>query len=167
MNEINQKNDRRDYIHSKHSHNKVARIALERRRFLKNAETAVQQQAMWENLAHEMTAEFRGLCAEEAYLQQELEKLHDLRNKVKVEGEHWDDLVSSSSQNSHLLSKATRLWESILSRKTMDQVLRFSMQMPQLSSPVITLHHIWKIKNKLMDHISNIHEYSANIHEYS
>ncbi|KAB2614052.1 hypothetical protein D8674_036368 [Pyrus ussuriensis x Pyrus communis] len=100
-----------------------ARIALERRRFLKNAETAVQRQAMWSNLAHEMTAEFRGLCAEEAYLQQELEKLHDLRNKVKLEGEHWDDLVSSSSQNSHLVSKATRLWESILARKSQHEVL--------------------------------------------
>ncbi|GJW25954.1 RNA-directed DNA polymerase, eukaryota [Tanacetum coccineum] len=63
----------------------VARIALERRRFLKNAETAVQRQAMWSNLAHEMTEEYRGLCAEEAYLQQELEKLHDLRNKVKMD----------------------------------------------------------------------------------
>ncbi|XVF57874.1 hypothetical protein PTKIN_Ptkin07bG0017600 [Pterospermum kingtungense] len=100
-----------------------ARIALERRRFLKNAETAVQRQAMWSNLAHEMTAEFRGLCAEEAYLQQELEKLHDLRNKVKLEGELWDDLVSTSSQNSHLVSKATRLWESILSRKSQHEVL--------------------------------------------
>ncbi|EXB51022.1 hypothetical protein L484_023724 [Morus notabilis] len=97
---------------------KQARIALERRRFLKNAETAVQQQAMWSNFAHEMTAEFRGLCAEE----QELEKLHDLRNKVKVEREHWDDLVSSSSQNSHLVSKATRLWESTLSRKNASTV---------------------------------------------
>ncbi|KAL6136147.1 hypothetical protein ACLB2K_061448 [Fragaria x ananassa] len=96
-----------------------ARIALERRKFLKNAETAVQRQAMWSNLAHEMTAEFRGLCAEE----QELEKLHDLRNKVKLEGEHWDDLVSSSSQNSHLVSKATRLWESILARKSQHEVL--------------------------------------------
>ncbi|XP_017975691.1 PREDICTED: AUGMIN subunit 6 [Theobroma cacao] len=100
-----------------------ARIALERRRFLKNAETAVQRQAMWSNLAHEMTAEFRGLCAEEAYLQQELEKLHDLRNKVKLEGELWDDLVSTSSQNSHLVSKATRLWESILARKSQHEVL--------------------------------------------
>lgn len=44
---------------------KQARIALERRRFLKNAETAVQRQVMWSDLAHEMTAEFRGLCAEE------------------------------------------------------------------------------------------------------
>ncbi|KAH1133222.1 hypothetical protein GLYMA_05G073400v4 [Glycine max] len=100
-----------------------ARIALERRKFLKNAEMAVQRQAMWSNLAHEMTAEFRGLCAEEAYLQQELEKLHDLRNKVKLEGELWDDLVSSSSQNSHLVSKATRLWESLLARKSQHEVL--------------------------------------------
>ena len=50
-------------------------------------------------------------------MQQELEKLHDLRNKVKLEGELWDDLVSSSSQNSHLVLKATRLWDSILARK--------------------------------------------------
>ncbi|XP_031382041.1 AUGMIN subunit 6 [Punica granatum] len=100
-----------------------ARIALERRRFLKNAETAVQRQAMWSNLAHEMTAEFRGLCAEEAYLQQELEKLHELRSKVKLEGELWEDLMSSSNQNSHLVSKATRLWESILSRKSQHEIL--------------------------------------------
>ncbi|KAK2969788.1 hypothetical protein RJ640_028068, partial [Escallonia rubra] len=100
-----------------------ARIALERRRFLKNAETAVQRQAMWSSLAHEMTAEFRGLCAEEAYLQQELEKLHDLRNKVKLEGELWDELVSSSSQNSHMVQRATRLWDSLLSRKSQHEVL--------------------------------------------
>lgn len=101
-----------------------ARIALERRRFLKNADTAVHRQAMWSNLAHEMTAEFRGLCAEDAYLQQELEKLQDLRNKVKLEGELWDDLVStSSSQNSHLVSKATCLWESLLARKSQHEVL--------------------------------------------
>ncbi|KAL6960472.1 AUGMIN subunit 6 [Sarracenia purpurea var. burkii] len=100
-----------------------ARIALERRRFLKNAETAVQRQAMWSNLAHEMTAEFRGLCAEEAYLQQELEKLHDLRNKVKLEGELWDELVSCSSQNSHLVQRATHLWDSLLARKSQHEVL--------------------------------------------
>ncbi|GJR98430.1 augmin subunit 6, partial [Tanacetum coccineum] len=69
------------------------------------------------NLAHEMTEEYRGLCAEGAYLQQELEKLHDLRNKVKMEGEQWDELVSSSSHNSHLVQRATRLWDSLLSRK--------------------------------------------------
>ncbi|GJY08302.1 augmin subunit 6 [Tanacetum coccineum] len=100
-----------------------ARIALERRRFLKNAEIGVQRQAMWSNLAHEMTAEYRRLCAEEAYLQQELEKLHDLRNKVKMEGEPWDELVSSSSQNSHLVQRATRLWDSLLSRKSQHEVL--------------------------------------------
>ncbi|XAR51961.1 hypothetical protein NMG60_11006774 [Bertholletia excelsa] len=100
-----------------------ARIALERRRFLKNAETAVQRQAMWSNLAHDMTAEFRGLCAEEAYLQQELEKLHDLRNKVKLEGELWDELVSSSNQNSHLVQRATRLWDSLLARKSQHEIL--------------------------------------------
>ncbi|XP_051141230.1 AUGMIN subunit 6 [Andrographis paniculata] len=100
-----------------------ARIALERRRFLKNAETAVQRQAMWSNLAHEMTAEFRALCAEEAYLQQELEKLHDMRNKVKLEGELWDELVSSSSQNSHMVQRATRLWDSLLSRQSQHEVL--------------------------------------------
>ncbi|KAG9141980.1 hypothetical protein Leryth_009333 [Lithospermum erythrorhizon] len=100
-----------------------ARIALERRRFLKNAENAVQRQATWSNLAHEMTAEFRGLCAEEAYLQQELEKLHELRNKVKMEGEDWDELVCSSSQNSHMVQRATRLWDSLLSRKSQHEVL--------------------------------------------
>ncbi|GJZ34425.1 augmin subunit 6 [Tanacetum coccineum] len=77
-----------------------------------------QRQAMWSNLAHEMTAEYRRLCAEEAYLQQELEKLHDLRNKVKMDGEPWDELVSRSSQNSHLVQRATRLWDSLLSRKS-------------------------------------------------
>uniref|UniRef100_A0A453K495 HAUS augmin-like complex subunit 6 N-terminal domain-containing protein n=1 Tax=Aegilops tauschii subsp. strangulata TaxID=200361 RepID=A0A453K495_AEGTS len=84
-----------------------ARIALERRKFLKNANIAVQRQTTWSNLAHEMTAEFRSLCAEEAYLQQELEKLQDMRNKAKLEGELWDERISSSSgQNSHLVSKA-------------------------------------------------------------
>ncbi|XP_043725215.1 AUGMIN subunit 6 isoform X2 [Telopea speciosissima] len=101
-----------------------ARIALERRKFLKNAETAVHRQTIWSNLAHEMTAEFRGLCAEEAYLQQELEKLQDLRNNSKLEGELWDDRVSSPlGQNSHLVSKATRLWESLLARKSQHEVL--------------------------------------------
>ncbi|KAI7749045.1 hypothetical protein M8C21_009951, partial [Ambrosia artemisiifolia] len=47
-----------------HIHSSITRIALERRRFLKNAETAVQRQAMWSNLAHEMAAMYRGLCAE-------------------------------------------------------------------------------------------------------
>ncbi|WVZ75771.1 hypothetical protein U9M48_023803 [Paspalum notatum var. saurae] len=101
-----------------------ARIALERRKFLKNANIAVQRQTTWSNLAHEMTAEFRSLCAEEAYLQQELEKLQDMRNKAKLDGELWDERLSSSSgQNSHLVSKATRLWESILARKGQHEIL--------------------------------------------
>lgn len=54
-----------DIMSSLRSYFKQARIALERRKFLKNADTAVRRQAMWSNLAHEMTAEFRGLCAEE------------------------------------------------------------------------------------------------------
>ncbi|XP_011626146.1 AUGMIN subunit 6 [Amborella trichopoda] len=101
-----------------------ARIALERRRFLKNATTAVHRQATWSSLAHDMTAEFRGLCAEEAYLQQELEKLQDMRNKAKLEEELWDFHVSGSmDQKPHLVSKATRLWESLLSRKGQHEVL--------------------------------------------
>ncbi|KAF8390588.1 hypothetical protein HHK36_025115 [Tetracentron sinense] len=101
-----------------------ARIALERRRFLKNAETAVHRQTMWSNLAHEMTAEFRGLCAEEAYLQQELEKLQDSRNKAKLEAELWDDRIACPlGQNSHLVSKATRSWESLLARKSQHEIL--------------------------------------------
>lgn len=78
---------------------------------------------MWSSLAHEMTAEYRGLCAEEAYLQQELEKLQELRNKAKMEAEVWDERAAGSSQSSHLVSKAARLWESLLSRKSQHEVL--------------------------------------------
>ncbi|XP_042456828.1 AUGMIN subunit 6-like [Zingiber officinale] len=100
-----------------------ARIALERRKFLENANKSVHRQAAWSDLAHEMTAEFRSLCAEEAYLQQELEKLQDTRNKAKLEGELCDDRISSSSQTPHLVSKATRLWESLLARQSQHEVL--------------------------------------------
>ncbi|KAK1326497.1 hypothetical protein QJS10_CPA01g02234 [Acorus calamus] len=101
-----------------------ARIALERRRFLENANISVNRQATWSNLAHEMTSEYRGLCAEEAYLQQELEKLQDLRSKEKLEGDLWDDHVSiSMGQNSHLVSKASRIWDSLLSRQSQHEVL--------------------------------------------
>ncbi|KAL5991172.1 hypothetical protein ACLOJK_012078 [Asimina triloba] len=59
-----------------------------------------------------------------AYLQQELEKLQDVRSKAKLEGEPWDDRISGSlSQNSHLVSKATRLWESLLARKSQHELL--------------------------------------------
>ncbi|KAK8933576.1 hypothetical protein KSP39_PZI015657 [Platanthera zijinensis] len=100
-----------------------ARIALERRKFLKNANIAVRRQANWSNLANEMTAEYRALCAEEAYLQQEMEKLQDLRNKAKLDGELWDDRITNSGQTALLVSKASRLWESLLSRKSQHEVL--------------------------------------------
>ena len=62
----------------------------------------------------------------QAYLQQELEKMQDMRNKAKLEGESWDDRISTFSvQNSHLISKATRLWESLLARKSMYNLLLF------------------------------------------
>lgn len=69
--------------------------------------------------------DFLFIFSYQAYLQQELEKLQELRSKVKSEGELWDDLVSSSSQNSHLVAKATHLWESILNRKSMCELLTF------------------------------------------
>ncbi|XP_042390076.1 AUGMIN subunit 6-like [Zingiber officinale] len=101
-----------------------ARIALERRKFMEKANAAVHRQSAWSNLAHEMTAEFRSLCAEEAYLQQELEKLQDMLNKAKVEGESFDDHIPSSlGQNSHLIAKATRLWESLLARRSQHEIL--------------------------------------------
>ncbi|KAF5183986.1 Augmin subunit [Thalictrum thalictroides] len=91
-----------------------ARIALERRKFLKNTDTAVRRQAMWSNLAHEMTAEFRGLCAEE------------VEDNLFCNCE-WDLFfyvnLCSSGQNSHLISKATRLWESLLARKSQHEIL--------------------------------------------
>lgn len=41
---------------------------------------------------------------------QELENLYEIRNKFKLDGEFWDDYISSSSvQNSLLDSKMTRL----------------------------------------------------------
>lgn len=40
-----------------------------------------------------------------------------------MEGEPWDELVSSSSQNSHLVQRATRLWDSLLSCKSQHEVL--------------------------------------------
>ncbi|KAF7801657.1 AUGMIN subunit 6 [Senna tora] len=117
-------------------------IALERRKFLKNAEAAVQRQRMWSNLAHEMTAEFRGLYAEEAYLQQELKKVHNFRNKVKLEGELWNDLLSSSSQNSNVVSKANRLWESLLAHKV----------------PTTSVNEIRNLKGRNQQTLQSIHQ---------
>ncbi|PPE00649.1 hypothetical protein GOBAR_DD02312 [Gossypium barbadense] len=51
-----------------------ARIALERRRFLKNVETTVQRQAIWSNLAYEMIVEFCGLYADENQHRSQIER---------------------------------------------------------------------------------------------
>ncbi|MFS7985607.1 putative HAUS augmin-like complex subunit 6 [Helianthus anomalus] len=59
-----------------------------------------------------------GTFETQAYLQQELEKLHDLGNKVKMERELWAKLVSSLSQNSHRFQRATRLWDYLVSRES-------------------------------------------------
>lgn len=91
-----------------------ARIALERRRFLEGAASAVHRQALWSSLAHDMTSEFRSLCAEEAYLQQELEKVQDLKiSKAKLD----DDIKERSGaadQKILSVSRASRLWDSVL-----------------------------------------------------
>ncbi|BBN11626.1 HAUS augmin-like complex subunit 6 [Marchantia polymorpha subsp. ruderalis] len=86
-----------------------ARIALERRRFLEGATSAVRRQALWSNLANDLTAEFRALCAEEAYLHQELDKMHELQDsKARIyEGAMADDEALS-------VETATELWESLL-----------------------------------------------------
>eukprot|EP00249_Psilotum_nudum_P019578 c27323_g1_i1 orf=563-2899(+) len=93
-----------------------ARIAIERRRFLEGAVAAVQRQSLWSSLAHDMTAEYRSLCAEEAYLHQELEKLQQL----KVLKDNCSEDVqkgsggSSFDQKSISVARATQLWESLL-----------------------------------------------------
>uniref|UniRef100_A0A7N0TQA3 HAUS augmin-like complex subunit 6 N-terminal domain-containing protein n=1 Tax=Kalanchoe fedtschenkoi TaxID=63787 RepID=A0A7N0TQA3_KALFE len=98
-----------------------ARIALERQRFLNNVKSAVERQAKWSSLAHEMTAEFRDLCAEEAYLQLELETMEDLTSEVQPNKNLFDDI--GSSQDSGLREKASHMWESILSHKNQYEVL--------------------------------------------
>ncbi|EFJ38301.1 hypothetical protein SELMODRAFT_437244 [Selaginella moellendorffii] len=80
-----------------------ARIALERRRFLQGASAAVHKQALWSSLAHDMTAEYRALCAEEAYLHQELEKMQELQSSRAF-----------ANQKVTSASRATTLWESLL-----------------------------------------------------
>ncbi|KAL2610147.1 hypothetical protein R1flu_028720 [Riccia fluitans] len=81
------------------------RIALERKRFLENATTAVRRQEMWTNLASDLTAEFRALRAEEAYLLQELDELDKM--------EEMPDSRSVEDQNV-MIQEATEVWESLL-----------------------------------------------------
>lgn len=100
-----------------------ARIALERRHFLEGAASAVRRQALWSSLAHDMTSEFRSLCAEEAYLQQELEKIQDLKiSKAKLD----DDIKERSGagdQKTLSVSRASRLWDSVLNHTTQHEEL--------------------------------------------
>ncbi|KAH7438345.1 hypothetical protein KP509_04G011000 [Ceratopteris richardii] len=94
-----------------------ARIAIERRRFLDGAAVAVRREALWSSLAHDMTAEYRALCAEEAYLQHELEKLQEPRYQrecVIKEGQNGAE-IAPERQKPLSISKATQLWESLTS----------------------------------------------------
>ncbi|MCO5564691.1 hypothetical protein L7F22_018358 [Adiantum nelumboides] len=102
-----------------------ARIAIERRRFLDGAAAAVRRQALWSSLAHDMTAEYRALCAEEAYLHQELEKLQEPRHQregVIREGLNITE-GSFEAQKSLSVSKASQLWESLISHTAQHEKL--------------------------------------------
>lgn len=84
-----------------------ARIALERKRFMKGTVLAVQRQTSWSSLAHDMTAEHRALCAEEAFQHQELEKLQ--------ESNHADFLHDDCVGDTAPVARASQLWKGILS----------------------------------------------------
>ena len=117
-----------------------ARIALERRRFLDDAAAVVRRQAVWSSLAHDMTAEYRALCAEEvtfsckysytscssivlngfltdplcqAYLHQELDKLEEPK---KLRDRDSQNSSENSTEERRLLSvsRATHHWDSLL-----------------------------------------------------
>ncbi|XP_024372068.1 AUGMIN subunit 6 isoform X2 [Physcomitrium patens] len=94
-----------------------ARIALERRKFLEDAATAVRRQGMWSNMAHEITAEYRSLCAEEAFLNQEL-------GKVQESGVEFFEAREGTSSNageataadvkSMTVDRASQIWRTLL-----------------------------------------------------
>ncbi|CAM6095618.1 unnamed protein product [Calypogeia fissa] len=99
-----------------------ARIALERKRFVEGASAAVRRQALWSSLANDLTAEFRALCAEEAFLQQELEKMQDLQDVQDLQD--WQARKSGGASfgasgytiDEEVMSveRASVLWESLL-----------------------------------------------------
>ncbi|KAH8953484.1 hypothetical protein BDL97_08G030200 [Sphagnum fallax] len=98
-----------------------ARIALERRKFLQGAAMAVQRQGIWSSLAHDMTAEYRSLCSEEAYLDQELEKLHqELEEDGKFRERSKGNLARARADMAPVrvksipVDRASQLWESLL-----------------------------------------------------
>lgn len=100
-----------------------ARIALERRRFVEGAASAVRRQALWSSLAHDMTSEFRSLCAEEAYLQQELEKVQDLKNSKAKLDDDIKERSGAADQKTFSFSRASRLWDSLLNHTTQHEEL--------------------------------------------
>eukprot|EP00250_Pteridium_aquilinum_P016946 c23380_g1_i1 orf=535-2829(-) len=102
-----------------------ARIAIERRRFLDGATAAVRRQALWSSLAHDMTAEYRALCAEEAYLHQELEKLQEPRHQREVlirEGQNSSESALEANK-SLSVSRASHLWESLINHTAQHEKL--------------------------------------------
>jgi hypothetical protein len=94
---------------------------LERRKFLQGAATAVQRQGIWSSLAHDMTAEYRSLCSEEAYLDQELEKLHqELEEDGKFRERSKGNMARARADMAPVqvksipVDRASQLWESLL-----------------------------------------------------
>lgn len=93
-----------------------ARIALERKRFMKGAAQAVQRQASWSSLAHDMTAEYRVLCAEEAFQHQELEKLQESSYPDFLDDDALSDTGAFvTSGKAAPVARASQLWKGILS----------------------------------------------------
>ncbi|XP_024393138.1 AUGMIN subunit 6 isoform X3 [Physcomitrium patens] len=93
-----------------------ARIALERKRFMKGATQAVERQTSWSNLAHDMTAEYRALCAEEAFQHQELEKLQESSYpNVSDDSAVSDTEGFVTSISAGPVIRASQLWKGILS----------------------------------------------------
>ncbi|MCO5595190.1 hypothetical protein L7F22_049229 [Adiantum nelumboides] len=102
-----------------------ARIAVERRRFLDSASGAVRRQGLWSTLAHDMTAEYRALCAEEAYLNQELDKVQDARNNKESLFRDSQSGFDNAPQERKLLSlsKASLLWDSLMNQTAQHEKL--------------------------------------------
>ncbi|CAI9766761.1 unnamed protein product [Fraxinus pennsylvanica] len=80
----------------------LGRIALERRRFLKNAKIAVQRQAMWSNLAHEMMAEFRSLSAEE-FLPSKCQQSGKKMERMESHFAAWEKQQKEIEQTKYLM----------------------------------------------------------------
>ncbi|GBG59863.1 hypothetical protein CBR_g66670 [Chara braunii] len=113
------------------------RIALERRRFLEVAAATVQKQSQWISAAEDITQEYRNMRAEEAYLEQEQERLamNDARCAVGMGGllvdekalriGFWDGANAAGPdedgevdmrrlERTHAVMQATELWDSLM-----------------------------------------------------